>query len=515
MAGFRPSVTVEVELNGFGGGLTNLGQSGSGDVVSAAGITIRRGIEGSGPDDNVAGHGSVTFTLDNSTSNSGGKLGYYSLYNANKRTGWGLGIGCRIRLVDPATGTPRTRFFGRIDAIDPVPGSKRERYVRVTAVDWMDEAARWTLTPEIGEQLDVSGDAILTDIVAAMPFAPVSNSFDMGYENYPYALDSSSLSGQTALAEFKKLADSERGLIFVTVNGTLRYESRHARLLDTVSDWTLADADIQGLTLPSMRDEIINSVRVTIHPRIVDEDPSTILYNQTNTIEVAAGATKTLLGPFRDQVTGDPMGGTDVQSLVATTDYTANIASDGSSTDITSDFSIVVTAGASGAKFAVTNGNASTGFLTFLQLRGKGIRDKGTLQLTARDTGSITTNGEHVVDFDMPYQVSTDVGQGAADYTLSKYSTAFAQARTVTILGRNATVLTQMLQRDISDRLTISETVTGLNSAFFINGEELKVLPSGYVSVTYTLAPAADPFSGLYWILDTSTLGTSTIPAPF
>ncbi len=60
----------------------------------------------------------------------------------------------------------------------------------------------------------------------------------------------------------------------------------------------------------------------------------------------------------------------------------------------------------------------------------------------------------------------------------------------------------------------LSETVTGLSNLAFINGEVLTVQPSGHVSVVYTLAPAADPFSGLYWVLGVSTLGTDTLLAP-
>ena len=37
----------------------------------------------------------------------------------------------------------------------------------------------------------------------------------------------------------------------------------------------------------------------------------------------------------------------------------------------------------------------------------------------------------------------------------------------------------------------------------------------GVLRATYTLAPAADPFAGVYWVLDVSTLGTDTTPAPF
>ena len=191
MATIEPTVAVEVELAGAGAGWTAI----SSDVLRADGIDITHGIAGSGPGDLVAGTGIASFTLRNDAGNSGGLLGYYSLFHANTRAGWGLGIGCRIRLTDVNTATTYTRFVGRLDAIDVIPGTYGPRRVLVTAVDWMDEAARWTLTPAIGEQVGKSGDQILTAILAQMPTQPTATSFDVGAEAYPYALDTSSSSG--------------------------------------------------------------------------------------------------------------------------------------------------------------------------------------------------------------------------------------------------------------------------------------------------------------------------------
>jgi hypothetical protein len=508
----EPTVVVEVELSGAGAGWTNI----SADLLGEEELHVKSGMAGGGPTDRVASSGRAEFTLKNDAGNSAHLLGYYSPYHANKRAGWGLGIGCRIRFTDPNTALTYTRLVGRIDAIDPTAGLYAERRVRVTAVDWMDEAARWVLTPEIGEQVGKRWDEILAAILLEMPRQPTATSFDIGGEAYSYALDTSANAKQSALAEFGKLAASEIGLIYQKAGGTLRGEGRHQRLLDTTTDWTLTGADLQGMTMPSTRDDIINTVRVTQHPKTVDEFPTTIVYAQANAIEVAPGATKFLMGSYRDSLTGDPIGATEIQPLAAGLDYEAHANNDGTGTNLTSDFSIVVTAGASGARFAVTNANAATGYLTALQLRGRGIYDRGAVQFEATDAASIATLGEHVVTFDMPYQDSSDVGQGAADYLLGKYGSAAPWVQTVTVIAKSPALLAQLLTRDISDKLAITEDVTGANAAFFINGIDLRVLPSHYLEATYVLAPATDPFTGIaFWLLGTSTLGTDTTPAPF
>lgn len=511
MASIFPTVAVEVELAGVGGGWTDI----AADVIKARGVVMRHGIQSASPLDRVAPTGAATFVLDNSGSNSASTLGYYSPHHASKRSGWDLGINCRIRITDPATATVYTRFIGRIDAIDPIPGVKRERYVFVIVVDWMDEAARWKLTPDIGEQVGVDWSAVVTDILAQMPVQPTSTSLQGGSESYPYVLDTSIIARQTALGEFVKLAASEHGLIFIKCDGTLRLEDRHYRMSVTSSVWTIAQTDSQALELPSTRDDLINTVRSHTHPKTVDAAATTIVYTQANVIEFAAGEKKFLLGSFRNPDTGEPIGATSVQTPVSGTDFVANTQADGSGSNVSSSFTVVTTIGTNGVRFDVTNGTGATAYLTTLRLLGKGIYDYGETLHEATDSASIASHGEHVVDFDMPYQSNQAIGQGAADYILAKYKDPLAQAHAIGVVGRTTALLTQLLTRDISDRVTVSEALTGVSDDFFINGIELTINPTGVLSARYVLSPSDDPATGSYFLIDTSALDGADVLAPF
>jgi hypothetical protein len=506
-----PTVAVEVELNGAGGGWTNI----AADVLRELSVVMRHGIQGSHPTDRVATTGTATFALNNSERNSAGTLGYYSPHHASVRAGWGLGIACRVRITDPASALTYTRFIGHVDAIRPMPGVNGPRVVRVTVVDWMDEAARWRLTPAVGEQEDVDWVAVTTALIAQMPMAPVSTSYQGGSETYPYVLDTSALAQQSVLAEFRKLAGSEHGLIYIKADGTLRLEDRHYRMSVGSSAWTLTDAEYQALELPSTRDDIINTVRVTTHPKVVDAVANVVVYDQANTIIFTAGETKILMGSFRDQDTGDPIGATDIQAQVSGTDYVANTLADGSGSNVSSSFTVVVETGSNGVRFTVTNATAAVAYLLTLRLIGKGIYDYGRTIHDATDTASITTHGEHVVDFDMPYQAQDAIGQAAAAYILAKYKDPLTHVRAVTVAGRTAALLTQLLTRDISDRVTVSETVTGVNDAFFINGIDLRVEPAGFLIARYVLSPTDDPATGSYFLIDTSSINGADVLAPF
>jgi hypothetical protein len=505
----KPTLIVEAELSGSGLGWTDISR----DVIRNAGVRCRHGMQGGSPQDLVAPTGTATFALNNSTTNSAHLLGYYSPYHANCRSGWRRGILCRIRFQNPNTGAYSTRFVGYVDAIDPTPGIHGPRDVTVTLTDWFDEAARFVIPPSIGTQVEQTWDQILTAIIGEMSTQPTATSFDVGSEVFPYALDTISGSKQYALSEFAKLAASEYGQIYQKADGTVRAEGRHSRLLNTTVSWTITENDLQSLSMPSTRSEIINKALVTIHPRIVDALPTTVVYDQEGTPELAQAQTLLLRGSYRDPVTGDPIGAIEIQTQVSGTDYNANSNADGTGTDYHTNMIITVDAGPNGAEFSVFNGNAATVFLTVNRLLGRGLYDRAPQTLQAEDSVSIAQNQEHAIEFDMPYQSNAFVGQGLADYIKIRYSSAFAQVRGGHVIADSSTLLAQLLARDVSDLVTITETLTGASGNFFINGMELRLTPAGNLEADYIFAPAYDPFSGLYWILGTSTLGTNTLPA--
>jgi len=507
----KPTLIIESELSGADAGWTDMTR----DVRQAFGVRLRKGMQDGSPQALVSPSGTASFVLNNSTTNSAHLLGYYSPYHANCRTGWRKGIRCRIRFQNPNTGAYTTQFVGYVDAIDPVPGLRGPRYVRVTLTDWFDELARFVIPPSIGTQIEQTWDQILTAIIAEMSIQPTATSFDVGSEVFPYALDTVAGSKQYGLAEAVKLAQSEYGFFYEKGDGTVRAEGRHSRLLNTTVVWSIADNDLQALSLPSARSEIINKALVTIHPRIVDPLPTTVVYDQEGTPELAQAQTLVIRGSYRDPVTGDPIGAIEIQDQVSGVDYNANENADGTGIDYHSNMIITVDAGPNNADFSVFNGNAATVFLTVNRLLGRGLYDRAPQTLQVSDSVSIAQNGEHSIEFDMPYQASAFVGQGLADYINIRYSSGFAQVRAIRVVAKNATLLAHVLAREISDLVTITETVTGAASNFFVNGYEKVLTSAGVLIADYILAPAYDPFAGLYWVLGTSTLGTNTLPARF
>ena len=152
MAHLGVAVVVEMRLDGLDGAWTDI----SSDVL--ADLSCTYGISGGGANDRVASTGSFTFQLNNSTSNSAGLLGYYSIGHPNCRAGFQLGAIVRLGLT--YDGTTYYKFLGSIDSVSPETGRYRGRRVSVVATDAMDAFARFKLWGLAARQNYSSSDLV-------------------------------------------------------------------------------------------------------------------------------------------------------------------------------------------------------------------------------------------------------------------------------------------------------------------------------------------------------------------
>ena len=312
---------------------------------------------------------------------------------------------------------------------------------------------------------------------------------------------------QSELGHLAVIGDTTQG-------GTLRFFNRHHRA--TADSAVTVPNTMHGLRVPSTIDRAFNDVRVTINPVRVDPAATTVLWALTTEPAssrplIPAGQSRTFWGDYHDpDREGQLIGGTDQVAPVATTDYAANAAQDGTGADLTASFTVSASFFGGSVQFVVTNTAAVDGTLTKLQCRGKAIEAVASLTFEA---SSAQPYGERSLRLNMPYQVDPEVGQGAATYLEAVYHALEQQVTSLTILANDSdTLLTQALAREPGDRITVTETVTGLTMVdAFIQGVDLTVGPGDLVRCTWHLAPAVD---GEFWILDdpvASVLGVSTV----
>ena len=403
------------------------------------------------------------------------------------------------------TGRNFTRHRGRLDNADPAPGVFERRTVPCESVDWMDDAARAKLSV-IPVQQDKRADEIFETLVGAVPFQPVAIEADESPDTYSYALDTAKDESSAVLSELQKLAMSEFGLIYSKADGTIVFESRNRRALsEGVVDTFLDTETVSGFAAPVSRDDSPSRVQVITHPRKVDSGDTTVLFRLDNPLEVPSLTTKTVFGPYRDpDQEAARVGGINMRTPVASTDYLANTQADGGGSDITGSVSLSVSFGGNGASVAVTNNGFVAAFITLLQLRGRGVFDFQNVVLDAvDDTAQLEIGTTQTAD--MPYQDDVALGEELAIWLLALYkdSENLADRVTIRVPRSDETLANRVLVREISDRIDVTEQMTGFapvaGGGNFIQSIGLAIDGRNNLTVSWGLAPANRT---AFWLLE-------------
>jgi hypothetical protein len=419
------------------------------------------------------------------------------------------------------------KFAGTLDSVQPAAGKFGDLVSRCTIVDWMNDAARLKVT-NLAVQTSKKSSELFTLLVNSLASPPYAVETQQGQDTYAYAFDNTRDEANAVLTEFQRLAMSELGFIYIrgdrVQGGTLVFESRRARATATANLDSFTDVShLTDVTALQSRDDVLNKVQVVTHPRRVDAAATTVLFKLANPVLVGPGSSIPILGPYRDpEQESARVGGTDMVQPVPTTDYLANSAQNGSGANLTSQVSVSAQFGGNGVRFTITNNGTSPAWITLLQCRGRGIYDFQNVVLEATDDASKADYGENVASVDMAYQSDPAVGVEAALYLVNLYSdpTTQVQSADFTVPYSDVDLIERIIRREISDRVGITEGVTGLTTnassatssvGFFINGVDLVIDERNNLSASWLLAPS-DKTS--YWLLETpgrSELDVSTV----
>ena len=495
-------LTVELELDGPEQGWTDVTR----DALVRGGVSWDYGLPGPMPADRVAEIGECRFLLDNSVANSAGIEGAYAPGHAQARAGFDLGIGCRLTLTH---GTTRRRKLYYLESIQPTHGPAAERAVACTGTDWMGVAAR-TRISDLPLQRDQRSDQIVQTILAALPVTPRQTALQTGRSTFDYALDDLRGERATALEALHRVTVSELGYFTADADAadgeTVVFLDRYARAHQQAAPTEFRAAAQVALA----RDiaDVIDTARVGIPLRRVDAGTTTVLYQLGDAAPaIVSGDTIHPFGPYRDPAQeAQRVGGADMQTPVAGTDYVANSAPDGTGTDRTSQLTVTASFGASGVRWTITNPGPGTVYLTRLQARGRGIYDYARAYLEAVDPTAGTSRG--VITLGLPYQADLRVGQDVADHLLQVYGTPQTRPTAVTIhAARDATRAQVAVAVGLHDRITVIDAPTGVDVTSHVNRIAYQVGAPDDVRVTYALAPTDEAD---VWILGVSRLGETT-----
>lgn len=462
----------------------------TGDVLAMEGVTCTRGRRQSGPEYVLAEPGQATFWLNNGPTNSGGVAGYYSPYHASVRQGFGLRNLITIKLACPTHASGTVVWKGRISNIAVDTGQYGTRRVRITAEDAVANLAN-AIVKGISLQTSKRQDELIDLIFTNTDDPDYDTQYTVtkatGTATFGVAMDISHDSDTAILEEAYRIVASERGRMYCKRGSVLAFESRSTWAAAAVSH-TLSN-DMVGLALRTSSDDLIQKINIDVYPTTKDGSDVVLYSLGTTTTLIQPGEVSTaLFGPFRNpNATSQVIGGTDFATVTSTTDYTMNAAEDGGGSDLTANFTVVASTTAKGVAWTITNNGTTAGYITKLQLRGRGIYRTRT---TLSQTFSAAEFGARTVTIPMPYQSDISVGR----QVLGEYAATFSRpgqplASSVTFLASDTNDLADAaVLRDQGDRIAITETQSGLSAReYIIGGQRYEIQAGGLVWCTWYL----------------------------
>jgi len=412
-------------------------------------------------------------------------------------------------------GGPYDLFYGYIDDIipDPTPNAQRAMIACVDGFDRLKRAKISMAVDSTGLYSGLAGGAATGIVYTALSLAgwPVAKrTIDSGVDTYPVVFGEK----ERALTFLQQVEQSEWSFMYINGAGNLCWEDRHYRISNarcTGSNWTSTAALYRKITPLEPCKTICNLMSITAHPK-TKQALGVIWTLQDNVADspyLSALASKTFVAHFADAngrpniaddvVTPSVVGG-DVEASSTTAgggDLDANV----SVTALVDNTNLF----ADRADVKVTNDSATTPFyLTFLRVRGAIFEDEGELEIKSEDATSQNDYGIRDIDANLPFYQHAEVMQGVGDYIISQKKDPSSRYE-IALSNKTNAILTEILEREISDRITMQNADLNIDADYFIEHMRHEINPRAKTHECWWVVSEAD--DQMYWIMDTSQLG--------
>lgn len=430
--------------------------------------------------------------------------GKYASFNAASPLYGMLLPGRKVQLRDDSA---NPQWTGYLERIEPVPSIDGLQMATLTAFGPLGLPTKKVETAMLAT---VRTDQVIGSVLDAAAWPAGDRSLDVGLTTLGrwWCYDKGMIEAS------REAERAEAGFILEMKDGKIAFENRQHRLVTphTVSQATFSDtagglsysvirqidplAFVFNRFLASARRHSVGSLAVLwTHPETgadspkIERDGQSRIFVAVNTNGVNAWTTP-----------------------VATTDFLANSQADGLGTNLTGSITVGVVKRAVTMAVTLTNTHPTLdAYVTFLQARGTPLAELDMAQVTAEDAPSQTAYG--VREFPSPpeWLPDTEEAQDWALLNLSIFKDPIPFLEMTFPAHRDAAHLTQALNRDVGDRITLvagTGALLGINGDFFIEAINQRVNLEGEHLVAFLLSDA-EKYSD-FWVLGISALGTQT-----
>jgi hypothetical protein len=485
-------------------------------------ITGSYAMKDNKPMDRVGETGTISFTLNN--------VGrQFTPGHSSALAGWRKGTKLDLVMV-----YDNREYIVRykIDDIRIPTGWTEETYVAVTALDWMDYAAKHPISNP-GILTNKRGDEVLEEVLSLMDIQPSQTEFDVGISIFPTVLDTIT-SHTKAYNEFGKVAFSEGGYVYLRHNqygDILIFENRHRRHgwnvidylpLASIDSGYILNADGGGYVLKpdgfklilNQRQQytfddvmvsteavygkdVINHMTVQANPRRFDTSPQ-ILFSLDAPFAINSGSTVLLRGNYADPLGGLPISGQNMITPVITTDYLANTKSDGTGTNISTSLSISVDYGTEGFAHSLTNNNANTMWITKFNCRGYGIYIPNPITHVEKDNISIGKYEVQPETLNQLYQNTLGDGTVLAASIVNENSEPRTVIKKINLIAnRSPSLMLAFLRHGPGNFIHAIDNELDKEFSAYIQGVNFKIQDGGIVRYSWIVKEARSLASGL------------------
>jgi len=397
----------------------------------------------------------------------------------------------KFAVTDGSTSTKYDLMRGRIENIQP-SRNNNARFVDITVKDgW-----RWLLdeNASIALQQDISTDAAIGLVLDDISWPTIwGRSLGAGDDTIPFYWEDA----RSGSASINELVESEIGFFYIAANGQAVFISRNTVISSelTVSE----DELLKDIGVPQPWEVNRNRIKVVTNPRILQS--AKVLWTLGDRPKIEAGQSLELFADFTFE--DRTVAATELTTPVESTDWTANDERGGGGSDLSSDFTMVITtAFAETAKIRISNNGSVAGFVTLAQLRGDAIDSPYSSSFIQDNSGS---DQPRTFTFNTRYQQSTQQGADVANFlgTILNEIKEFPEIR---VEGRPSI----QFALDLGSRVTIEIPTLGIDDDYRIGAIRHESLNPTCQAVRTTWK--TEPFSDLsaFWI-HPSEIGIETI----
>lgn len=168
--------------------------------------------------------------------------------------------------------------------------------------------------------------------------------------------------------------------------------------------------------------------------------------------------------------------------------------------------------GGSAAEFELVNTSGALGYVTMLRARGDAVRSYNPLTQIAEDVDSQVGQGVRPITISLSYQDDPRIGDDFASNVLNKYKDPTGWIKEIRFhANRSSTLLAGAFNVHPGDRVRISESVTGINEDYFVNGKTLDIFNKEFIDCTLRVTPAGVEDFWRIGIVGSSEIGQTTI----